>query len=151
MARFESADGSDAVALLSAVGSEFWTVSSSDIDAADIARRLPAGEGEVRAIVAIEPPVAGDEDSGMGAWHINAHDELHLVRSGQGLLQVVTQGGIVTVWLGPGDVMAMSGAEHRFRALTSQEWVLRWSGGPEADLGPRETGRVSVAWPTPAP
>lgn len=84
----------------------------------------------------------------MGAWHVNAQAELHLVRSGEGLLQVVTDGGVVSVWLGAGDVMAMSGAEHRFRALTPQQWVLRWSGGSDDDLGARPTGRPSGPWPS---
>lgn len=143
-----SFDRDDAPALLAAVGSEFWSVNSEDINEADVARRLPAGQGQVRAVVPIEPPAPGEEDSGMGAWHVNAQDELHLVRSGSGLLQVVTGGGVVSVWLGPGDVMAMSGAEHRFRALTSQEWVLRWSGAPDDDLGARPTGREPGPWPS---
>ena len=140
-------DRDDAPGLLAAVGSEFWNVDGADIDDTDIARRLPAGEGDVRALVDIDPPVSGEEDSGMGAWHVNARDELHHVRSGSGVLQVMTPGGVVTVWLEPGDVMAMSGAEHRFRALTPQQWALRWSGPPDADLGARETGRASEAWP----
>ena len=141
-------DRQDAPELLAAVGSEFWAIDSDDIDAADVARRLPEGQGQVRAVVPIEPPEPGEEDSGMGAWHVNAQAELHLVRSGEGLLQVVTDGGVVSVWLGAGDVMAMSGAEHRFRALTPQHWVLRWSGGPDDDLGAHPTGRASDPWPS---
>lgn len=140
-------DRPDAVALLADVGSEFWVADGADIDPADIARRLPIGQDPVRAVVSIDPPVPGAEDSGMGAWHVNERDELHLVRSGEGLLQVMTDGGVVTVWLSAGDVMAMSGAEHRFRALTPQDWVLRWSGPGDADLGARETGRTPEAWP----
>ena len=145
MPRFDRADAPD---LLAAVGSEFWSVDGGDIDAADVARWLPGNQGDIRAVVSIEPPAVGEEHAGMGAWHVNARHELHLVRSGEGLLQVITDAGVVSVWLGAGDVMAMRGAEHRFRALTPQEWVLRWSGAPEDDLGARTTGRPSEAWPS---
>jgi len=145
MPRFDPVNAAD---LLASVGSEFWSIDGTDIDQADIARWLPEGQGDIRAVVPIDPPARGEEDAGMGAWHVNARDELHLVRSGEGVLQVVTHGGVVTVWLGPGDVMAMRGAEHRFRALTPQEWVLRWSGAPEDDLGARTTERPSEAWPS---
>jgi len=140
-------DRPDAVDLLAAVGSEFWTTDADDVDAADIARRLPHGEGQVRASVDIEPPEPDAMFTGMGAWHVNAQEELHLVQSGEGLVQVMTDGGVVSVRLGPGDVMAMSGAEHRFRAFTPMRWVLRWSGAPGRDLEARETGRAAGPWP----
>ena len=81
---------------------------------------------------------------------LNAQCEAHLVRSGHGVLQVVTPGGVVTVWLDPGTVMVMRGAEHRYRPLTDQEFVIRHGGPVDADLGASATGRESSPWPTPA-
>ena len=83
----------------------------------------------------------------MGAWHVNAQAEAHLVVSGEGLVEFMTPEGPVAAVITGGDVMVVRGGEHRYRPLTEQEWVIRHSGGPDADLGTRETGRASSAWP----
>ena len=49
--------------------------------------------------------------------------------------------------LEPGDIMLVKGAEHRYRPLTDQRWLIRFSGGAEAELLPTETGRLSQGWP----
>ena len=145
MVRLEG--GADPVAMLATVGSEFYEVHGDDIPPGRLAEVLPEGEREVRAEAVLTPPAEGEAGEGMGAWHVNARDEMHLVRSGEGVLQVITPDGVVTVWLGPGTVMVMRGAEHRYRPLSEQSWVLRWSGPPDADLDARETGRADGPWP----
>jgi mannose-6-phosphate isomerase-like protein (cupin superfamily) len=97
----------------------------------------------VKASVTV-PPSDGALDSGMGAWHINAVDEVHAVTSGEGQFQFATAGGIVSVVVAEGDVLWIRGAEHRYRPLTAQGWLLRFAGD---DLGARETGRPPGEWP----
>ena len=69
------------------------------------------------------------------------------MRSGRGLLQFALPGGVCSVEVGAGDVMIVRGVEHRYLPLEPQEWVMRHSGSPDADLGARETGRESAPWP----
>lgn len=133
--------------MLAIVGTSFVSVAGDDVPEEFIRQVLAAEEQQVRAVATLDPPAAGAEDEGMGAWHVNARDEVHLVRSGAGIVQVVTPGGVVSAWVGAGDVMVMRGAEHRYRPLTAQEWVIRHSGPPEADLGAVETGRAPEPWP----
>ncbi len=147
MARLTGPGGADPTQLLRAAGAEFRSTGAGDVPEAWLAEVLPAGERDPRAVVVVDPPAPGAEHVDMGAWHVNARDEVHLVRSGEGVLQVVTPGGIVTVVLEPGDVMMVRGAEHRYRPASPQEWVLRWSGPPGAELEPRETGRAADPWP----
>ncbi len=82
--------------------------------------------------------VPDDVDAGMGAWHVNAVDELHVVQSGEGIMEFVTLDGVVSVVVGAGDVIEIRGAEHRYRPLTEQRWSLRHSGGPHAELSATE-------------
>lgn len=145
MARF---DRDDAVEALAAVGTQFVSIDADDVPAELLAAVLAEGERQARAVAVLEPPAPGDEDSGMGAWHVNARDEAHLVCSGSGVVQVVTPSGMVTAWVGAGDVMIMRGAEHRYRPLTTQEWVIRHAGPADADLGAVDTGRAAQPWPT---
>ena len=136
----------DPVAMLASVGSTFVHIDGSDIPDDLLASVLPEGQRQVRAVAVIPEP--DEPDEGMGAWHVNARDEIHLVRSGQGVLQVITPEGIVTAWLEPGTVMVMRGAEHRYRPLTEQEWLIRHSGPADADLDATATGRAAEAWPS---
>jgi hypothetical protein len=53
----------------------------------------------------------------------------------------------VAAVLEAGDIMLVRGTEHRYRPLTDQRWLLRFSGGPQAALIPTETNRVSEPWP----
>ena len=84
----------------------------------------------------------------MGAWHVNAVDELHVVRSGEGIMQFVTPRRRRQLVVEAGDVIEIHGAEHRYRPLTRQRWVLRHSGGPDAELSATDTGRSAEEWPT---
>jgi hypothetical protein len=86
------------------------------------------------------------EFAGVGAWHINAQDEAHLLRSGSGEVQFVDETGIITVRVNSGDIMIVRRAEHRFRALTPCTWVLHYSGPDGADLASTPTGRTNSPW-----
>lgn len=143
MARFLSGDEPSARAALAAAGVELVPAEADDVPAALLIRALPPEHRVVKGVITAEPP-EGDPDAGMGAWHVNAVDELHLVTSGEGVFEFVTEDGIVSVIVGRGDVVWIRGAEHRYRPLLSQGWVLRFAGD---DLGARETGRPASPWP----
>lgn len=134
-------------ALLDAAGVRLHTAdpATADVPADVVSAVLPEDSRGVRAVADIEVPE--DVDAGMGAWHVNAVDELHLVQSGEGVMEFVTLDGIVSVVIGAGDVIEVRGAEHRYRPLTEQRWALRFSGGPEAELAATETGRGAGPWP----
>ena len=148
MPTLEAQPGQDPELMLASVGSAFWAVDGEDIPGDQLATVLADGERQVRNAVTVPPVADADADDGMGAWHVNARDEMHLVRTGLGVLQVITPEGIVTVWLDPGTVMVMRGAEHRYRPLTEQTWVMRFSGPSDADLGATATGRSAQPWPS---
>lgn len=101
----------------------------------------------VRGVMTAEPPAPGQEDIGMGAWHVNAVDEVHSVLDGQGIMEFVTAAGVVSVLVEGGDVVVIQQAEHRYRPLTPQRWAVRWAGPAEADLVPTQTGRPCQPWP----
>ncbi len=149
MARMIGRDDPEARALLDAVGVRLHVVDASTADApAEVVEAvLPDGSREVRAVADIAVP--DDVDAGMGAWHVNAVDELHVVQSGEGIMEFVTLDGVVSTIVGPGDVIEVRGAEHRYRPLTAQRWALRYGGGPDAELVATETGRASGPWPMP--
>jgi hypothetical protein len=145
MARLLSRDEASARGALAAAGVEIRAAEDGDVPAELVRSALPPGHRDVKAVITADPP-ATDPDAGMGAWHVNAVDELHLVTSGEGLFEFVTGAGAVGVLVEPGDVVWIRGAEHRYRPLTSQGWVLRFAG---EDLAARETGRASSPWPLP--
>ncbi len=144
--RFVGIAEDEARARLSTIGTQLLTdPDPSEIEAVEAT--LPPEIRDVRAAVVIPPPPTGEEDTGMGAWHVNAETEAHLVVSGEGLVEFMTADGPVAAVITGGDVMVVRGGEHRYRPLTEQEWVIRHSGGPDAELGGRETGRTSTPWP----
>ena len=140
-------DDVEARALLDAAGVRLHAAdpATADVPADVVSAVLPEDSRGVRAVADIEVPE--DVDAGMGAWHVNAVDELHLVQSGEGIMEFVTLDGIVSVVIGAGDVIEVRGAEHRYRPLTEQRWALRFGGGPEAELAATETGRGAGPWP----
>lgn len=148
MARVIGRDAAEALALLDAVGVRLHAAEGEAADAAPalVDSVLADDSRHVRAVADIAVPV--DVDAGMGAWHVNAVDELHVVRSGKGIMEFVTVDGIVSVVLGAGDVVEIHGAEHRYRPLSEQRWALRFSGGPSAELAATDTGRGAQEWPT---
>jgi hypothetical protein len=148
MAIISGPGGIDLEAELESVGIRFVHAPGEDAPADLIAGVLGPEERGVRAVVVAEPPVAGEEHAGMGAWHVNSVVEAHFVRTGRGLLQVALAEGVASVEVVPGDVMIVRGAEHRYLPLEPQEWVLRHSGPADADLGAQETGRGPDPWPT---
>lgn len=140
-------DDTDARALLDAAGVRLHVADAvtSDAPADLVAAVLPDDSRDVRAVVDVDVP--DDVDSGMGAWHVNAVDELHVVQSGEGIMEFVTLDGVVSVVVGAGDVIEVRGAEHRYRPLTAQRWAMRFSGGPDAELVATGTGRGADPWP----
>jgi hypothetical protein len=101
---------------------------------------------EDRLTVDIVPPEAGQENAGMGAWHIREQAEAHSVLTGRGLVEFITPDGVVPVIVESGDIMVVRRTEHRYLPLTDQRWILRWSGGPDAIFESTDTGRESAAW-----
>jgi hypothetical protein len=136
-------DGPDRLAVL---GVEFHTTTNDDVPGELLELVLPAGERQERAVATMDPPTAGAEFDGVGAWHVNAQDEAHLLRSGSGELQFIDEDGIISVRLEAGDIMIVCRAEHRFRALTPCTWVLHYSGPDGADLVSTPTRRPDSPW-----
>jgi mannose-6-phosphate isomerase-like protein (cupin superfamily) len=148
MARVIGRDEVEALELLGAVGVRLHAATGepADADPALVEAVFADDSRQVRAVADIAVPA--DVDAGMGAWHVNAVDELHVVRSGEGIMEFVTVDGVVSVIVGAGDVIEIHGTEHRYRPLTAQRWVLRHSGGPSAELAATQTGRGAQEWPT---
>jgi mannose-6-phosphate isomerase-like protein (cupin superfamily) len=147
MARVIGRRDEDARALLEAAGVRLHVGVGDPADAPDAlcVAVMPGDSREPRGEVLVEVPI--DVDAGMGAWHVNAVDELHVVRSGEGVMEFVTLDGVVSVLIGAGDVIEIRGAEHRYRPLSQQVWLLRFSGGPAAQLVATDTGRAAGPWP----
>jgi hypothetical protein len=148
MAIISGPAGTDVEAELAAVGVRFVHAPGDDAPEGVIAEVLGPDERQVRGVVLAEPPTAGEEYSGMGAWHVNGAHEAHFARSGRGLLQVALPTGVASIEVLPGDVMIVRGAEHRYLPLEPQEWVIRHAGAADAGLDPQETGRQADPWPT---
>lgn len=147
MAIISGPGGIDLETALAAAGVRFVHAPGDDAPVEVVAEVLDPGEREIRAVVVADPPAAGDEHAGMGAWHANAVDEVHFVRSGRGLVQFALPEGICSVEVMAGDVMIVRRAEHRYLPLEPQEWVIRHSGPVGAGLGAQETGRAPEPWP----
>ena len=147
MAIISGPGGIDPEAELAAAGVRFVHYPGEDAPAELVAEILQPDEREIRAVVVADPPTPGDEYTGMGAWHVNAVDEVHFVRSGRGLLQFALPVGVCSVEVRAGDVMIVRRAEHRYLPIEPQEWVMRHAGPADAGLGAQETGRVSEPWP----
>ena len=148
MAIISGPGGMDLEAERAAAGVSFVHAPGQDAPAEIVAAVLEPDEREIRAVVVADPPAPGDEHAGMGAWHVNAVDEVHFVRGGRGLLQFALPEGVCSVEVMAGDVMIVRRAEHRYLPIEPQEWVMRHSGSADADLGARETGRAPEPWPS---
>ena len=146
MVRFLYDDVAQAQALLAANGVELVAVSEVNEQLA-VHRVLAVSEADVRADVVLTAPHHADADSGNGAWHINAQHEAHTVLEGIGVIEFWCGDTAVSAVLEPGDIMLVRGAEHRYRPLTDQRWLIRYSGGPEEELTATQTGRPSSPWP----
>ena len=130
---------------LVALGVEFHE-NNDEVPAPVLERVLPSGERHERAVAVMDPAAEGAEFEGVGAWHINAQDEAHLLRSGSGQVQFIDDDGIISVRVDAGDVMIIRQTEHRFRALTPCTWVLHYAGPDGADLETTPTGRDDSPW-----
>lgn len=143
MVRFIGRDEASARELLAAAGVRLLRVDDPGHDA--VMREVLGDATQERGRIVAEPPVdAAAASTGMGAWHVNAVNEFETVISGEGIVEFMTIDGPVGVVLEGGDIMAVEGAEHRYRPLAAQEWILRFAGD---DLGATNTGRASDAWP----
>lgn len=148
MARFIGRDEAQARELLDAAGVRILRVDDPRRDA--IMAEVLGGAVQERGRIVAEPPAdAAAASAGMGAWHVNAVNEFETVVSGEGIVEFITIDGAVSVVLEGGDIMAVEGAEHRYRPLTPQEWILRFGGPEDGDLVATDTGRASEAWPVP--
>lgn len=145
MARFLTFDEPLSRDLLAAAGVRLVSTVDGDAPADLVAEVLADGSRQVRADVEIGLP--DDPDEGMGAWHVNQVDEVHVVASGRGVMEFVTIEGPVAVLVEAGDVVAIQGAEHRYRPLEPQRWVLRFGGPVDGDLVATPTGRAAEPWP----
>jgi hypothetical protein len=144
MASFLTFDEGPSRDLLAAAGVTLAVAVDGDAPAGLVADVLPEGSRQVRADVVISLP--DDPDQGMGAWHVN---EVDVVASGRGVMEFVTIEGPVAVVVEAGDVVAIRGAEHRYRPLEPQRWILRFGGPADGDLVATTTGRAAEPWPTP--
>lgn len=142
MARYLGIHQSTAVARLEAAGVRI--LATEDPGNAEIRATLLGDFDRDRDTVTVPAAAPADWFEGMGAWHINAVNECHEVLSGEGIVEFMTPDGPIAVLIGVGDTMAVERVEHRYRALTSQEWVLRFAG---EDLTPTNTGRPNDPWP----
>lgn len=146
MARFLTYDEALSRDLLTAAGVTLTAAVDGDAPADLVATVLAEGERQVRADVEIGLP--DDVDAGMGAWHVNAVDEVHVVATGTGVMEFVTIEGPVAVLVEAGDVVAIRGAEHRYRPLQPQRWILRFGGPADGELVATATGRSAEPWPS---
>jgi hypothetical protein len=148
MARVIGRDEDEARALLAGAGVRIMR--TDDADAEAVLAAVLGAEGAERGRIVAEPPA--DEAaaaSGMGAWHVNEVAEYETIVDGEGIVEFITADGVVSVLLTGGDIMVVERAEHRYRPLTPQSWVLRFGGPAGADLVAADTGRESGPWPLP--
>lgn len=148
MARFIGRDEDEARALLAGAGVRILRIDDPDRDAV-LAEVLGEAIDERGRIVAEPPADESAAAAGMGAWHVNAVAEYETVVDGEGVVEFITADGAVSVLLTGGDIMVVERAEHRYRPLTAQAWVLRFGGPADGDLVASETGRDSGPWPLP--
>gem|GEM_PF-1051287 len=142
-------DPSDADAALSGAGVQVLQALDAEgtVEVDVLELLLPPQARHVREVLTLEPAGPIDQDSGMGAWHVNSVDEVHSVLDGQGVMEFVTGAGIISVLVEAGDVVVIQQAEHRYLPLTHQRWAVRWSGTPDTGLQATETGRPAQPWP----
>lgn len=144
MARFIGRDERDARDLLEGIGCRILAEEGADrqvvmMELLDDESRFDRGD------LVVDPPAAGSEFEAFGAWHVNNVNEFHSITAGEGLLEFWTADGIVSVVLGPGDIMAnQAGVEHRYRPLTTQSWIIRIGGGANTELVATDTGRENT-------
>lgn len=145
MAEFLTYDEERSRGFLSVAGVRILSV--DDPDVMEVMAEVLGDETQERASLVAEPPADAEaSETGMGAWHVNNGDEFQTVVSGRGIVEFMTDKGAVAVLLEAGDIMVVEQAEHRYRPLTDQEWILRFTG---EDLVGTDTGRESGPWPIP--
>jgi uncharacterized cupin superfamily protein len=145
MAAFMTYDEERSRAFLSVAGVRILNV--EDPDVMEVMAEVLGEETQERARLVAEPPADAEaSESGMGAWHVNNGDEFQTVVSGRGIVEFITDKGPVAVVMEAGDIMVIEQAEHRYRPLTNQEWIIRFCG---QDLVATDTGRASGPWPVP--
>lgn len=141
MAQFINRDEQEARHLLAGIGCHI--VAEDGADRERVMLELLDDESRFdRTDLVVDPPAEDAQFESFGAWHVNSVNEFHSITDGEGLLEFWTADGVVSVILEPGDIMAnRAGVEHRYRPLTTQTWIVRISGGPDAELVATNTGR----------
>ena len=149
MARFIGLDEADARRRLSTVGTELVPVGTtgSEAETAAIAAVLPEDERQERGVYVALPPAPGREHEGPCVWHTNAVHEAHTVTSGLGILEFITDEGVVSAVIEAGDLMVIRSAEHRLLPLVEQRLVVHYSGPADGEVGYVATGRTPEPWP----
>lgn len=148
MARFIGRDEVQARELLAAIGCMIVAEDAADRQVL-LEEWLDADSRFDRGDLVVDPPAAGSEFDAFGAWHVNNNNEFHSITRGEGLLEFWTSDGIVSVVLGPGDIMAnKAGVEHRYLPLANQAWIVRIGGGADAELIATNTGREDTPFVT---
>lgn len=148
MAKFIGRDEAQARELLAAIGCMIVAEESAE-RAALMAEYLDESSRIDRGDLVVDPPAQGSEFDAFGAWHVNNNNEFHSITAGEGLLEFWTADGIVSVVLGPGDIMAnKAGVEHRYLPLATQSWIVRIGGGLDAELVATDTGRENTPFAT---
>jgi mannose-6-phosphate isomerase-like protein (cupin superfamily) len=153
MARILGTDAAQGRADLESAGVLVGVVDdeTQDVEESVLAAVLPEEVRAIRGEMVASPPPDAEADTGMGAWHRNDVDELHVVTAGEGIMEFITEAGVVSVVVEPGDVVEIHRAEHRYRPLTDQSWVIRHAAAPGADMQATPTGRDAQAWPDVTP
>jgi hypothetical protein len=147
MAKFLHPDTIAGQAALADIGVRF--VSSDhegEISGEHLEEFLSESERHVRTTFTAQPPSEDSHFDGMGAWHINNAQEAHSIVAGEGVMEFITQSGVVSVLVEQGDAVLIDKAEHRYLPLTEQTWLIRHGGESDFTFEATETGREPEQW-----
>jgi hypothetical protein len=134
--------GDDVLSMAIASGDPATVAALVDVPG-DVLARMPRDVGGPRGVLVVDP---GDDDAaalraGFGTWHVNNAHELHLILEGDGSFWFADDDGVAAeVVLEPGDVIGITGTEHRYEARTPQAFLVRHE---EGGLIATDTGRAS--------
>ncbi|MEZ5116945.1 MAG: hypothetical protein R2737_11820 [Candidatus Nanopelagicales bacterium] len=136
-------EGTAAQALAGAAAAGDVDAVTALVDVPDeVLAQVPAVVATPRGVLVVDPgdPAGAGDREVFGAWHVNDAHELHLILSGEGSFWFADADGVAAqVVLGPGDVIGITGTEHRYVAGTAQAFLVRHSA--PADMTPTPTGR----------
>lgn len=131
-----------APAVAAAAGGDVAALTAVADVPADVLASMPAPMGEPRGVLVVDPddPEAAGQREVFGTWHVNDAHEMHLVLSGDGSFWFAdADGPAAEVVLEPGDVVGITGTEHRYAARAPQAFLVRHTA--DGDMTPTPTGR----------